>query len=164
MKKFLVKKNKKKIKVKINKNIITVYGPLGSIDYIFKNHNILNSNLYNLYILKENINFFLKKIFYLFKCVTKGWFLELNLNGVGYKCFKTNNEITLDIGYSNLVTYKPSDKIKIKIFKNKIILFSLEKSYLNNIAFFLRNYAIPDNYKGKGILFKNENLKLKKKK
>ena len=43
------------------------------------------------------------------------------------------------------------------------MLFSIDKNYLNNVGYLLRKFATPDSYKGKGILFKNELIKLKKK-
>jgi large subunit ribosomal protein L6 len=89
--------------------------------------------------------------------------LELNLNGLGYKSFKLDDKIALDLGYSNLILYKPTDKLKIRNFKNKIVLFSLDQEYLYNVASNLRSYSAPDPYKGKGILKKNEIIKLKKK-
>merc|ERR1712065_7291 len=72
--------------------------------------------------------------------------------------------ITFDLGYSALINYFPYEKLRIKILKNKIILFSLEREYLNNVAFVLKRFAVKDMYKGKGILLKNEKIKLKKKK
>ena len=69
----------------------------------------------------------------------------------------------MDLGYSNLILYKSKDDVKIKNFKNKLILFSLSKDQLGNICYQLKNFSKPDVYKGKGILFKNELIKLKKK-
>lgn len=72
--------------------------------------------------------------------------------------------MAFDIGYSNLVTYKPSNLIKIKNLKNKVTLFSIHLTELNNVVRLLQNYAKPDQYKGKGILKRNQIIKLKKKK
>jgi ribosomal protein L6P/L9E len=73
------------------------------------------------------------------------------------------DKIALDLGYSNLVLYKSKSNLKIKNFKNKLVLFSIDKNYLYNVAYMLRNYSFPDSYKGKGILLRNQILKLKKK-
>lgn len=89
--------------------------------------------------------------------------MELNLNGLGFKSFKLNDKIALDVGYSNLIIYKPTEKLVVKNFKNKLILFSLDQEYLNNICNVIQNYSKPDPYKGKGILYKNQIVKLKKK-
>lgn len=172
MKNVLMKKNKKKIKLtvdtiniseKLVDKIVTVHGPLGNINYNFKNQINYNNNNNTFFIKDNNYNFFIKKIKKLIKSVTIGWFLELNLNGLGYKSFKLNDKIALDLGYSNLIIYEPTDLMKIKNFKNKIVLFSLDQEYLYNVSCHIKSYSMPDAYKGKGIVFKNEVIKLKKK-
>lgn len=62
-----------------------------------------------------------------------------------------DEKIALDLGYSNLIIYKPTQNIQVKNLKNKIVLFSINKEYLNNVAILLKNYSLPDAYKGKGI-------------
>lgn len=161
MNKLTILKNSKKVKVIQNRDTLIVNGPLGSVD--FKINSWFNSNSSDLFIPTHQYNFFIEKLKKLFKSVTTGWFLELNLNGIGYKSFKLEDKIALDLGYSNLVIYKPSTNLKIKNFKNKIVLFSIDEEYLNNIGTTLRNYSYPDPYKGKGMLFRNEIIKLKKK-
>ena len=168
MKIILIPKQEKKTKIIISERIVTnniadkiliITGPLGELRYVFKNQ----YKDCNIFIKKKSLNFFVKNIQKLIKSVTSGWFLELNLNGIGFKSFKLNNKIALDLGYSNLVIYKSTKDLKIKNFKNKIVLFSIKEEYLKDVATKLRNYAYPDPYKGKGILFKNEIIKLKKK-
>ena len=147
MKNYIVKKNTKKVKLILTSKI---------------KNNIKYKNE-KLFIETKYINFFINKVNKLIKSVTTGWFLELNLNGLGYKSFKLNDKIALDLGYSNLIIYKPDSRIKVKNFKNKLVLFSIDQEYLNNVGLNLRNYSKPDSYKGKGILLKNETIKLKKK-
>jgi large subunit ribosomal protein L6 len=168
MKNIIIPKQDKKIKIFISdqnitdylvNKILTIKGPLGELQYTFKNQ-YPNTKLF---IQTKSFDFFIKKIKKLLKSVTNGWFLELNLNGIGFKSFKLQDKIALDLGYSNLVIYKPTAEIKIKNLKNKIVLFSIKEEYLKDVANKLRNYAFPDSYKGKGILFKNEIIKLKKK-
>lgn len=166
MKKIFLHKTNKKIKVFLNdvQNTLTVLGPLGTLTYVLPTSKTKKFSNKAFFIYKNDLNLLTNKIYSLFKSVTKGWFVELNLNGVGYKCFKEKDQLLLDIGYSNLISFKILDKVKIKIFRNKIILFSIDKEFLQNIAFLFKSYALPDVYKGKGILFKNEVVKLKKKK
>lgn len=168
MKTFIIPKQDKKVKILISQQnitnssvnkILTIKGPLGELQYTFKNQYIDTK----LFIQTKSFSFFVKKIKKLIKSVTTGWFLELNLNGIGFKSFKLQDKIALDLGYSNLVIYKPTLDVKIKNLKNKIVLFSVKEEYLKDVANKLRNYAFPDSYKGKGILFKNEIIKLKKK-
>ena len=162
MKKIFIKKPIKKIKVFLTypKKMLTINGPLGTIDYIFNNLFTFDNKLF---IRANDLSFFVKKIKSLINSVTVGWFLELNLNGIGYKSFKLKDKFALDVGYSNLIIYKPNDNLKIKNLKNKIILFSLNQVYLKDVGTKLKKFAFPDLYKGKGIVYKNEIIKLKKK-
>ncbi len=158
-----ISKQNKKIKIVKHLNRLIISGPLGTL-YFNLDNNISSKILNPIFFIKnESLNFFFNKIKAIFKSVITGYFLELTLNGIGYKCFKIDNKIALDIGYSNLVIYKPTSNVKFKNLKNKIILFSIYKEHLNNVASLLKNYAIPDSYKGKGLILKNETIKLKKK-
>ena len=170
MRNYLINKKSKKIKINIssalnknNKEVlkVTVFGPLGELSYIFNNINYTKSNKF--FVSELEIHFFIKKIKKLITSVTNGWFVELNLNGLGFKSFKLNDQIALDLGYSNLILYKPSLQLTVKNFKNKLVLFSLNDEYLNNICNVIQNYSKPDPYKGKGILYRNQIIKLKKK-
>ncbi len=161
MKKLELHKKNKRIKIiEKDKNLI-VTGPLGSI--VLKSRNIFKSSAANLFVEDKDINFFYNELKEAITSVTTGWYKELNLNGIGYKSFKIEDKIALDLGYSNLVTFKANNQIKIKNLKNKIVLFGINKEYLNNVALRLKHFSSPDAYKGKGILYKNEILKLKKK-
>ncbi len=143
-----------------NNKCLIIKGPLGEKKYTFFN----NSNSINpFFISKKQIDSLKTKIKYLIKSVTQGWFVELNLNGLGFKSFKINNWLALDIGYSSLVIYKPNVNIHVKTFKNKIVLFSIDQDYVKIAADIIRNYSTSDPYRKKGILFKNQILKLKKK-
>ena len=161
MKIIRLHKYKKKIKINIILNTFTVNGPLGNLSFSFDN---LTEQSNKTYFLSSMSNiFFTNKIKTLIRSVTIGWYKELKFKGIGYKCFKMGDKIALDVGYSNLITYKPCSTIKIKNFKNKIVLFGINREDLNNVAACLKNYCQPDIYKGKGIWFRNETLKLKKK-
>lgn len=169
MSKILIKKNKK-FKIEITntplnqkqvKKTITVKGPLGNVS--FNHFETIHNNNNKFFVKNTDFAFFTAKLKDSIKSVTTGWFKELNLNGLGFKSFKLDDKIALDLGYSNLILYKPDSNVKVKNFKNKIILFSLSKEHLGNVCNHLQNFAKPDAYKGKGILFKNEIIKLKKK-
>ena len=162
MKLFELKKASKDVKISLKDKIIVIKGPLGEVTHKL-DYNI-NSKSKELFISKKEITFFKKLIKRLIRSVIKGWFLEITLNGIGYKCFKENNKVSFDLGYSLLVNYVPSEKVKVKIFKNKIVLFSIDKTLLYQTAFSLVRLSAKDSYKGKGILLKDTILKLKKKK
>jgi len=161
MKIVILNKYKKKIKIVKNLKNFKVIGPLGILEYTFINIISYSDNFF--FLNNTSKIFFINKLKMLFRSVSTGWFKELKFKGIGYKCFKMEDKIALDLGYSNLITYKPCSSVRIRNLKNKVVLFGIEKEHLNNIAISLKNYSKPDAYKGKGIWFKNEILKLKKK-
>ena len=163
MQRIEINKYKKKIKVyQENIDTFTVVGPLGKISFKHQNVSFFSQNN-TFFVTEESTALFYAKVKKSFKSVSFGWYKELNLNGIGYKSFKINDLLALDVGYSSLITYKPPKDVKIKIFKNKIVLFSIYQDLLNNVTLLLKDYATPDPYKAKGILLKNEKIKLKKK-
>lgn len=161
-KNIIIKKSNKRFNISLNEKIIIAKGPLGSITYNFGKDCIFFNN--KLFLKRKKvINFIKNKINYLYHSVTKGWYSEIKLNGLGYKCFKHDDKLSFDIGYSVLLNYIPDKKIKIKIFKNKILIFSIDRLHLMKLINILKNYAIPDPYKGKGIIINNNKILLKKK-
>ena len=152
---------KKKVGLNLVDKILIVKGPLGEIKSVLKNQYIGDL----LFMKKEHLEYLENTIKKLIHSVYVGWQVEIDLNGVGYKAFTLDdNKLALDLGYSNLIIYKNNPLLSLKNYKYKIILFSTNLEYLKDVAFQLRCYAKPDPYKGKGILYANEVLKLKKKK
>ena len=86
--------------------------------------------------------------------------------GVSYKAFNrslTNlSLIEFKLGYSHSIFLKPSRNVSVICYKSNI-LFVQSNSYnkLSEIAAVIRNYKMPEVYKGKGILYQNESIKLK---
>jgi large subunit ribosomal protein L6 len=83
--------------------------------------------------------------------------------GVGYRIESlTDKIITLKLGYSHLVTIKIPASIKAySPKKSSLILKSFDSQKLNLFTARIRSYRFPDVYKGKGILLKNEKIRLK---
>lgn len=157
---FTIKLTKVEINPTSCNKIISVSGKLGTADYIFHNQpiSVKDDDIYG-----YNSKFIKNKIEKLIEGVTSGWTFELNLNGIGFKAFKIEDWYCLDLGFSNLIKYKPVDKIKIKNMKNKVILYSIDKDYLKQVGLNLQKFSYPDVYKGKGITLKNQVIKIKKK-
>lgn len=92
---------------------------------------------------------------------------KLNLVGVGYRVFsheKLPNQIYLKLGYSHLVYFKiPSDLNSFCQKFTKLFLFgNCSFDSLTNIAAQIRNCKLPEPYKGKGVLYDQEKIILKK--
>lgn len=92
---------------------------------------------------------------------------KLNLVGVGYRVFaheKLSNQIYLKLGYSHLIYFKiPSNLNSFCQKFVKLFLFgNCSFDSLTHTAAQIRNCKLPEPYKGKGILYDQEKILLKK--
>lgn len=98
------------------------------------------------------------------KGVAEGFFKELEIVGVGYKCQLQGNTMIFNLGYSNPCEIKLPDGMKI-IFdeknRNKFRVWGIDRQKVGQVAALMRGLRKPDPYKGKGIRYTNEVIKLK---
>ena len=91
--------------------------------------------------------------------VSEQFDLTLELKGVGYRAVVQNNEIILNLGYSHPINLTIPKNISIEVIKNTTInLKSCDKELLGLFAANIRAWRQPEPYKGKGILYKNEQI------
>jgi large subunit ribosomal protein L6 len=97
--------------------------------------------------------------------VSKGYRQRLKLIGVGFKGTIKENKVFLKIGFSHEVMYLIPDDVQITCSKAKgtfLLIKGKEKDRVNQVAKEIRALRQPDAYKGKGIHYNKEVLKLKK--
>ena len=91
--------------------------------------------------------------------VSEQFQLTLILKGVGYRAAVQGNQIVLNLGYSHPVTIDIPQTISIEVVKNTTInLKSCDKELLGLFASKIRAWRRPEPYKGKGILYKDEQI------
>ena len=91
--------------------------------------------------------------------VSEQFDLTLVLKGVGYRAAVQGNEIVLNLGYSHPVKLEIPKEISVQVEKNTTInLKSCDKELLGLFASNIRSWRQPEPYKGKGILYKNEQI------
>ncbi len=93
--------------------------------------------------------------------VTEGFSKELEINGVGYRGEVKGKEVHLALGFSHPVIYKVPENVTVAIDNNKISVTGFDKQQVGQVAAELRALRPPDAYKGKGIKYADEQLKLK---
>ena len=94
--------------------------------------------------------------------VSKGFEKSLELIGVGYRAQKAGNKLVLQIGYSHPVEFDPPEGIEIIVDgTNKIRVSGADKELVGETAAKIRKLRIPDSYKGKGIKYADEKIRLK---
>lgn len=100
------------------------------------------------------------------KGVTEGYKSEQELVGVGYRATNTGNTLDLVLGYSHHYVFELPKEIKVTTTAEKgknptIILESIDKQLLGQVAAKIRSLRAPEPYKGKGIKFVGEVLRRK---
>ncbi|MBW4888817.1 50S ribosomal protein L6 [Mucilaginibacter sp. HMF5004] len=98
--------------------------------------------------------------------VTTGYKLEQELVGVGYRATNTGNTLDLVLGFSHHYVFQLPEEIKVTTTAEKgknptIILESIDKQLIGQVAAKIRSLRAPEPYKGKGIKFVGEVLRRK---
>ena len=91
--------------------------------------------------------------------VSEQFTLTLILKGVGYRAAVQNKDIILNLGYSHPVVIAIPNDISVEVIQNTTInLKSCNKELLGLFAANIRTWRQPEPYKGKGILYKDEQI------
>lgn len=94
--------------------------------------------------------------------VTEGFKKELEINGVGYRAALQGKDLNLTLGYSHPVIFKPAEGITLEVpAPNKIIVSGANKEVVGETAAKIREYRLPEPYKGKGIKYVDEHIRRK---
>ncbi len=95
------------------------------------------------------------------KGVSEGFTKVLELHGLGYRASMKGNALELNLGKSHPDIYPVPEGIKIEVKGNEIHISGIDKQRVGQVAAEIRHLRKPDPYKGKGIRYKGESLKLK---
>ncbi len=93
--------------------------------------------------------------------VTQGYQKQLEIIGTGFKVALKGQALSLSVGYTNPVDFLLPQGISAVIEKNIITLGGIDKQLLGETAACIRRIHPPDAYKGVGIRFVGEVIKLK---
>ncbi len=94
--------------------------------------------------------------------VSKGFKKSLDIQGIGYKAQKQGKKVVLSLGFSHPVEIEEPQGITIDVpAANKITVSGADKQLVGETAAKIRAFRLPDAYKGKGIKYDYEILKLK---
>ena len=94
--------------------------------------------------------------------VTKGFEKELEIQGVGYRAQLKGTELELAVGYSHPVLVKPRPGITFDVpTPTQIIVKGIDKQMVGQTAAEIRKVRPPEPYKGKGIRYRDEQVRRK---
>jgi large subunit ribosomal protein L6 len=94
--------------------------------------------------------------------VTEGFQRTLEISGVGYRVELSGNQLVLNLGYSEPITYDIPKGVNAQLDqKNKVILSGVDKELLGATAAKIRALRTPEPYKGKGVKYLGERIRRK---
>ena len=91
--------------------------------------------------------------------LSKSFSKSLELKGVGYKAKLEGNKINLSLGFSHPIIIDIPSGIKVEIpSATEINISGIDKVKVGQFAADIRKYRKPEPYKGKGVLYKGEQI------
>jgi len=94
---------------------------------------------------------------------TTGYKREMSIIGVGYRAQVQGQKITFTLGYSHPIVFNLPEGVTAQIDKKQtqLVLEGIDKYLVGQVAANIRSLRPPNIYKGKGIRYADEVIKLK---
>jgi len=94
--------------------------------------------------------------------VTNGYRKSLEIQGVGYKAEMKGRNLVLSVGFANQITVPIPSNVTVQLDgPTKIHVSGADKQAVGQFAAQVRKVRKPEPYKGKGIRYEGEQVKLK---
>lgn len=158
------------VSLTIKDNQIFIKGPVGEFMIDLPKNLILEKNE-NDYLLKRVSNdkkskslhgLYRQLISNAVAGVEKPWEKRLEVVGTGFNVKLQGDDLNFKIGYNHPVIFKKVNGISFKVEgNNKIIVSGLDKQLVGEISYQIKIIRKPDAYKGKGIKYEGEVLRIK---
>jgi large subunit ribosomal protein L6 len=92
----------------------------------------------------------------------KPWQKNLEVIGTGFNVKLQGEDLIFKVGYSHQVTFKKVEGVKYQVEgNNKVTVSGADKQLVGQVAYQIKMIRKPDVYKGKGIRYEGERIKLK---
>jgi len=158
------------VKVEINKNKISIQGSEGKIE-IESPREIAITKEENTLLVKRASNWKkIKSLHGLYRQlvenavigVEKPWIKKLEIVGTGFNVKPQGEDLVFRLGYSHPVVFKKISGIKFQVEgNNKVTVSGCDKQLVGQTAYQIKILRKPDAYKGKGIRYEGEKLRIK---
>ena len=157
-----------KVEVTLAAGEITVKGPLGSLTRNFGDAVSIEKNGEQLVLKARDADSGAMQgtlralVANMVKGVTDGYQRKLTLVGVGYRAQAAGDKINLSLGFSHPVVHTMPKGIKVETpVQTEIVVKGIDKQAVGQVAAEIRAYRPPEPYKGKGVRYFGEYVKIK---
>jgi len=94
--------------------------------------------------------------------LSEGFTKNLEIQGVGFRAAKEGNKLVMNLGYSHQVIFEEPEGITFELASpTRIAVKGADKQLVGEMAAKIRASRLPDAYKGKGVRYAGEVLRLK---
>jgi len=93
--------------------------------------------------------------------ITDGFTKKLELIGIGYRASIEEGELVLLVGFTHPVKLVIPEGLEAKIEKNVITISGIDRQRVGQFAAVIRDVRPPEPYKGKGIRYEGEKVRMK---
>jgi large subunit ribosomal protein L6 len=158
------------VKVSIAKDRVTVTGPKGELERRFNpdigivldNNNLIVSRPDDSKEHRSLHGLTRSLLANMVQGVSSGFEKNLEIVGVGYRAEKTGDKLVLRVGFSHPVEVTPLPGVSLEVEGgNRIKVSGINKEVVGEMAAKIRAIRPPDAYKGKGIRYAGEQVRLK---
>ena len=160
----------KGVEATIASGLISVKGPLGSLDQVLTGHVVVRQEGSELTFAAADDSREAKAMSGTVRAlvsnmvtgVSKGFERKLTLVGVGYRASVQGDAVKLQLGFSHDVLHKLAPGVKAECpTQTEIILKGSNKQVVGQMAAEIRAYREPEPYKGKGVRYADERVIIK---
>lgn len=159
------------VKVELNQNVIKVKGSKGELSYNFPEGIKISVDGEKLMLDRSSElktdralhGLARSLVSNMVSGVSAGYKRVMEITGIGYRAQVKGNKITFSLGYSHPVEYELPSGVAAAIDEKQttITLTGIDKQLLGQVAANIKELRFPDAYKGKGIRYAGERIKLK---
>jgi large subunit ribosomal protein L6 len=97
--------------------------------------------------------------------VSDGFTRKLTIEGVGYRAEVQDKDLILHVGYSHEVRIPPPNGLSFDVPQEsrgrEIVISGIDKQVVGEMAAYVRKQRPPEPYKGKGIRYEGEYVRIK---
>ncbi len=158
------------VQVEINDRQVTVKGSKGQVQYTLPAFISLKREEDNIIVERKNDSKNQKAFHGLYrslianavKGVDSGWSKKLEIVGTGFNGKMQGQSLTLKLGYSHPVIFNSVEGVQLSMDgNNTIIVTGADKQLVGQVAYQIKMLRKPDVYKGKGIRYEGEYIRIK---
>jgi len=95
--------------------------------------------------------------------VSEGYHKDLEIVGVGYRAqAAAGGKVTFQLGFSHVKEINPPAGVSVVVKEpQRLVVQGIDKEQVGDVAAKIRAMRPPDHYKGKGVRYSNEKVRIK---